>query len=67
VHFVKIDRKIFHFALHVLVLDANLHQLGMFIARIPAHGFEHLAIENCRAAGAAIFGTQYIAPLRDLY
>jgi hypothetical protein len=58
VHLVKIDPEIFHFTLHVPVLDADLHHLGMFVARILRHGLEHLAVEDRRAARASIFRKQ---------
>lgn len=57
-HFVKIHPKIFHLALHLLILHTDLHHVRMFVARILTHGLEHLAIQDCRAAGAAVFGEQ---------
>ena len=58
VRLVKINPKVLHLPLHVLVLDADLHRLGMLVARILAHRFEYLAVQDRRSAGAAIFGEQ---------
>src|SRR3990172_3909413 len=57
-HLVKINPKVFHLTLHVFILDADLHHLGMSVAWIPAHGFEHLTIEDRCATGTTIFGEQ---------
>ena len=55
-HFVKIDPKVFHFALHIPIFHADLYHLGISVARILAHGFEHLTVEDRRPARAAVFG-----------
>jgi hypothetical protein len=57
-HLIKINPKVYHPALHVFVLHANLHNIGMFVARVLAHGFEHLAVEDRHTTGAAIFREQ---------
>ena len=49
-HFVKIDPKVFHFALHIPIFHADLYHLGMSVARILAHRLEHLAIKDRRPA-----------------
>jgi hypothetical protein len=58
VHLVKINPEVFHFPLHILVFHADLYHLGVTVAPAFAHRLEHLAIQNCRAARAAILGKQ---------
>ena len=41
-HLVKINPEVFHLALHILVLNADLHHVRMFRARVLAHGFKYL-------------------------
>ena len=56
--FVKINPEIFHFTLHGFIFHADLDNLGMAeLTRLP-HRLEHLAVQDGRAAGAAIFGEQ---------
>ena len=57
-HLIEIDAEVFHLTLHVFILDADLHDLGMLVTRVFPDRFEHLAIEDRRATRAAILRKQ---------